>query len=543
MPTSASFYFSASFTLGTTNTLTIEDLVQSYGGVTTAILEVTDPDGIIFFQNTGYATDDHSLPDFNSATSTWATAAIDLPLDTEGTSAKRGTYTFNYKYKVSGTQYTGTKSYELDYVSPTVDIAHTVSCRTSELTIEDLTDYTDIGDSTPLTSALSRLETTTKPTGSSANDPGSTTTATSTYTRTIGGGGTSATRLWTKTWQTTVATTLTYTMEVWGAYTWIYIYDTVYGHTYTDVECSDCAASLEPCWENLVTRWQEAEANYSMNVNDLRYKVALCGALWTEFYNLERAGDDTSAKCLEIRDVLDSVDCSCASTSDTKSTVIVPWAAGSSSVSASTFAFTVSTSNPAGGNSGDIHYNKSTYHLWNNSGGTWNDVGSIRGTSGADGSDAQSSIVFSNSAGLGTSAGTSLELLHSVALASPIDFTTGDCIYVKGTYELYEDENGKTVSLYINNTKIVEYFTDTLVNSVNKYVTLEMWINITGTNIQTIETAVTRGGNVYPGYTTGTFDTSSTVTLKAYGQNSVATLNDIICRMFRVEYRKQITLV
>lgn len=538
------------FILGTTNHLTLTDLIQDYSAYGTpvkAVFEVTDPDGILMYQNVGFGISDppdFSSPDFNSGTGTWTVTGIDLWLDADGVSAKRGEYTVNAWYKCgTATPVNVVKTYNLDYVSPVVEIGLTASCRTSELTVDDNTNYASIGDSVPIAIGISRVETLTKPSGSGANTPAVSTTTTTTHTRTIGGGITAATRLWTRVWQDTIVTTLTYAMEAWGTYNWIIIQDVVSGSDYIDVQCTDCACVLNTCWENLITRWKDAEANYALNVGDLRYKVALGSALWTDFYNLERCGEDTTYKCLEIRDLLNSVDCSCVTNPDNASVEVVPWGSGTGTPSASTFAFTVGSTDPVNGTgaSGDVYFQKVSKHLWNNVGGTWLDAADLSGSSGADGADAVPQTMFyNNSANVGTSAGITIELLDSILLSSPISYGEGDSIYCKAVFELALNDNGKTVSLYVNATKIVDYFTDSAVNATNNIVTIEAWINVTGTDTQAIETLVTRGGNTYPGFTTGTFDTSAGLTVKAYGQNSVATLNDIIIRLLKVEYKNQL---
>jgi len=547
-PSSSVPHFSGTFILGTTNTLTLTDLITTgytaWGTPTKAVFSVVDPDGLIIYQNTGYATSSFTSPDFNSASSLWTVTGIVLPLDANGTAVKRGTYTFHGLYSIGGVVVLVTKTYDFQYASPVVEINLSANCRTSELTSIDSTDYTYLGANTiPLTTTLSRVHTITKPAGSSANAPGATTTTTITDTRVIGGGITAATRLWTRTWQTNIVTTLQYDLEAWGIYNWIVVQDVVYGDDYIDVQCSDCACVLNTCWENLILRWKEAEENHAINVNDLRYKIALGAALWTDFYNLERCGESTAPVCIEIRDLLNSTDCSCLTDDDTVSKVIVPWGAGSTGSSASTFAFTTSASNPTGGSghAGDKHINTTTWHLWDNIAGTWTDVGKIQGADGADGSSASTKVIFYNNSGsVGTSAGTSLELLDEKLFATPILYALGDCIYVKEVFELGLNDNGKTASMYLNGTSIASHFTDTAVNATNNIVTIEAWINIIDTNVQRIETLVTRGGNGYPGWVNGAFVTATGITVKAYGQNSVALDNDIVCRLLKVEVKNKI---
>jgi len=54
-------------------TLTFTDVLQSYGAYAGAkgILSLVDPDGLTFYQNTGWATSDFSSPDTDSSVPTW----------------------------------------------------------------------------------------------------------------------------------------------------------------------------------------------------------------------------------------------------------------------------------------------------------------------------------------------------------------------------------------------------------------------------------------------------------------------------------------
>lgn len=541
--------FKIRFNLGTANTIKLTDLIQNYSGygmVVKAIFQIEGPDGLLFYQNAGFSSSppSFSTPDFNSATSTWETADILLRLDDQGVSAQRGTYTVTAWYQAdSNTPVMIVKSYYLNYVSPVPDIHMVASCRTSELTIVDGTDYLSVGESPALSATLSRICQAMPPSGSGAAQPATTTTTTITYSRVIGGGDTSATRLWTGSWQTAISTSLTYEMATWGQYAWVIIQDVVNGYEHINVQCSDCVCALNTCWQNLIIRWKEAEANHTVNVNDLRYKVALGSALWTDFYNMERCGEDTTYKCQEIKELLNSV-CECTGDEDGQSKVIVPWGPPAGSSEQDGFAFRFSATDPAeeSGNDGDVTFQTTTKNLWYKTGGSWLDKGTLSGSDGASGADAvPETTLFNDTINQGTSAGQTLEKLGEAELTAPIDFTTGDEIYCKAVFEFAENDNGKEASLYINATKIASHFTDTAINATNKSVVIEMWINVTGVNTQSIETLITRGGNSYPGYTTATFNTSSQVTINAYGQNSVAVMGDIILRVLKVKYSKQIS--
>lgn len=539
LPTSTGLRFSATFNIGTTPTLTLTDLIASYTGTTIiGWFECTDPDGIIFHQGS------QSSPDVgNTSPLTWVVSGITLPLDSGGLLIKKGTYTFKYTVKSDSlTAVYITKTYDFQYDSPTVEISLTADCRTSTLTSEDITDYYFYTTTLIEPVSLTRTHTVTRPTGSSANDPGSVTgTGTAYALRTIGGGVTAATRLWTGVWQTTISTVLVYNMATWGTSTWVIVNDTVTGADHIDVTCSDCACTLNTCWENLVIRWKDAEANHAKNVFDLRYKIALGGSLWTEYYNRERCGEDTSAICTELSTLLASEGCTC-SEGDTSSVVVVPWGAASAGASASTFAFWSFTTTPTTeGQAGDWGIetdgnDPSAYaYLYYNNAGTWTQLLDLKGTAGSTTSATATNVLYNNYANLGTSAGHTLETLDTYTLTADTFETAGDVLHVKAVYQLAANDNGKTVHLYYGATMLVEYFTDALINTTNNTVVLEAFITSEGSASQTVETMITTYGSVIPGFTTKTIGTSVDTTITARATNTTDTANDIVCKKFTIE--------
>jgi hypothetical protein len=500
---------------------------------------VTDPDGLMFYQGT------QASPDVgNTAPLTWVVSGIVLPLDTDGLLIKKGTYTIKYSIKVDAlTAVYITKTYDFEYSSPVVEIQLTADCRTSELTSEDITDYYFYTGVTLTPALLTRSHTITKPAGSGANAPGTSTGVSLYAKRIIGGGITSATRLWTRVWQTTISTALVYNVATWGSYTWIIINDTVTGSDSIDVRCTDCACVLNTCWENLILRWKEAEANHAKNVFDLRYKIALGASYWTEYYNRERCGDDLTEVCQNIETLLDSEDCSCVGQDDATSVVVVPWGAGSSGALASTFAFhsfvtTPSTEGQAGdwGIETNPAVDPSDYaYLWYNSGGTWIQLLDLKGTTGASGSATPINVLYNSAAGIGTSAGTTLEVLDTYSLTGASFATSGHVLYIEAMAQLAANDNGKTISLYFGATLLVSYFTDALINATNNLVKLEAWITYEGTASETIETLITTYGSVIPGFSTGAISTTPAISISVQGQNTVASAADITCKKFRIE--------
>ena len=106
------------------NTLTLTDLAQysSFGSGVKGIFTCVDPDGVIFYQNSGFATNNFSSPDINSGTSTWSKvlSSGNFPLDTSTNFVKLGGYMFYYKVSLDGgSGYTEvSRSFNMDYVRP-----------------------------------------------------------------------------------------------------------------------------------------------------------------------------------------------------------------------------------------------------------------------------------------------------------------------------------------------------------------------------------------------------------------------------------------
>jgi hypothetical protein len=201
--------------------------------------------------------------------------------------------------------------------------------------------------------------------------------------------------------------------------------------------------------------------------------------------------------------------------------------------------FTVSTSNPSGGNAGDVWYNKNTYHIWHNSGGTWIDDGSIQGaagTDGADGANASSANILYNDVGTATSAGTGEETLNTYTIPSATVANNGDVVEIVATYTFAANDNGKTVRIYWGGDLIISYFTDSLINPSNNYVALSGAITRVGASSQEKEGYITRYGGCTnaPLISSSAKNLSSTVIVSATGQNSVASAADITCNHMRV---------
>ena len=537
--------FSITFNLiASANTITFTDLVTTgYGSYGTAtnfkgLVKIADPDGIILYQNAGWSltAPDFTAPDINGTGSVWTKAAdVDLP-DT----VKTGTYTFTYIASIDPTLdpnrtgfVTVTKTFNYQAVMPTVTIDYTISCRTSELTATDSTDYDIDILGISYTPSKTRTLTLIKPSGAGCNTPAAVSTASITW----GAGGTALTELWTNVWQTTVSTAATYSLESWGGDYWFIVAATLTGYDTADVQCDDCVCDLKTCIDNLITSWKASiGANYKRET-ELRTKVTKVLAAWANYEWAERCGESVESYCEEIKAIVASEDCTCPTSSDTASARVVAWGSGLGQSAASTFAFTVTATTPTGGNSGDVHYNTSNYHLYHKT-SVWVDDGSIQGATGSAGSDGSATIIVEHdTSDHACAAAGGVQTLKTYNMPADTIATDGDVLEITLVWELASTANGKTVTLTFNTTDIISYFTDSLVNTSNNVVTMKAWISRTAAATQDIRVQAMRNGVLScPALATDTADFTGIIRIDAKCTSATSTASDITLKEFRCDY-------
>lgn len=367
--------------------LSVTDLIQSAYNTTygltvanvKAICKVTDPSGIVLYANAGWSNTSPSYgsPDIDGNTSTWSKTGIDLNTDSDGNVVK-GNYVFEYWVYSGAASFYATKTYDFDYESPVVSIDATVSCRTSQITFEDLTTYT----SGLITPTITGTMTITQPVGGGMSPvPGSTSFSASGYSRTIGGGSTDATRIWTGVYQGSISAVLSYNMDTWGNYTWIIISDTITGYTPVDVACDDCGCVINQCVANLITEWKSQQSINAKRAAELEIKVIKVLAAWTNFQLAERCGDDYSVYCEEISEIVASEDCQCAQTTDESPHVVVQWGNSVGGGTGTTNVWSSGTTPPAGGVDGDFYIQYDVpltfMIIYENVSGTWVSLGDL----------------------------------------------------------------------------------------------------------------------------------------------------------------------
>jgi len=531
---------------------TITDLIQTnYGSYGTLsdfkIMFKVIADNATIYANAGYETNDFSAPDMNgSKTPTWVSSAIDMVLDDDD-NIKKVNYEIHYKVTDSVIVVETTQSKMWAYESPVVDNELSAKCSTSQLTSVDVSDYNVVIDGVSFSpTTLTRSHTITKPAGSGANAPGTT----SAVTRVIGGGSTDATRLWTRVWQVNISTILAYNLEKWNNLStevvWFVVNDTVAGDNFLDVECDATICNLRVCYDNLLRRWMASlKSNFGFRESN-RDLVIEASGLWTKLEWAERCGAETDHIIEQLKDCLKGEDCKCETNNEEATHVIVAWGSstgGGGCVCTFNYGFH-SVDPPSGGNDGDISENNGggaeDGNLFKNIGGTWVYQGNVRGPAGAAGTNGTNSsgsnIIHACVTDAATVAGTGEVVLDSYTVPGGTLTNIGDILKLEAVFKLAANDNGKTMKLYFGGDQLISFFTDAL--QVDQSIRLTAMIHKVTTNSQKIEVYV-EGEQVAT--LTATKDLSTSLQVNASAQNSVASAGDIILKTFTV-YLFQVVL-
>jgi len=477
-------------------------------------------------------------PPINGSTSTWVIADIPIPTD------------YNGQYKVEYWTKKGiasatlvTRTYNLDYTAPVVEIDLTVLCPTSQLTSEDSTDYNIVVAGVQYTPSMSRTHTITKPAGSGYTGTLSWVDAGTISTRTIGGGSTAVTRLWTRVWQTNIISVLTFTLSSWGATNMgVILVDTVYGDDNTFAQCDATICALAQCYANLLTRWMAALTVNFAYKEDKRDIVIQASALWDQLLWYERCGTDTTSTILALQVLLAGENCDCTSVDDEVSVPIVPWSAmAGSGITASDFVFYIEPNDPASdlvGTNGDLHLNSTSDDIFKKVGGTWGTaVANIKGPTGAAGSDATQtvSVLLNDSTDRSTPAGTGITQISYDFQINNSQFTlVNDYMEFEWNVLLAKNQRGKLLTVRYAGSDITTYFADDMVIEENERVIVKLIVNPVSDTAQHLTAQVTRAGE--PGEVLGPIvernfgcDLNITRSVALYGTNSEAYASDIIC--------------
>lgn len=488
------------------------------------LLKITDPNGTTILKNAGYDTNDFSSPDISAG---GGTKTGILPVLTSGGNITQGTYQFYCKIKdviLGGAVYTGNKEYDYQYSSPVVSITQSFSCRTSELTSTDSTNY--ISDSISPTTTT-RTHTITKPSGAGANDPGST----SDVTRIIGGGSTPATRLWTGEWRTGISTILYYEMATWDGSTYIKVNDTVTGNETIDVQCEDCINTIQTALSSYFDRFFTALSNDRSEVYELSNNIIKLLSLWQEYENAQRNGEDYAAYCGEMAEILSSEGYDCDGTSDTTQE-IVPYGEGTGTCTGNTIIFV--TSAPTGGNSGDLAIGEDgsgvAWNVYQNQSGTWILMGNLLVSNAP--------LLYNNLTDVNNTATTNEEHLMTYQMPANTLDSDDDLVKVVALFQVTGSSSlNMTLRLYFGSEKIAEYNNTKMADG---YYMLNSVVNRIGTSSQEYEGLIKIMGTPCSElgftYDAASEDLTAIVNIKASCQKgTVGVPGDITCKYLRVQ--------
>ena len=532
MPTTITPSFVATFDI-VNNHLTFTDTTTGRGSTTQGTVRITHTTSdTIIYDGSGWnaTTPTWSTPPIDGSTSAWAIANIDLPTD------PTGSYKFEYWTRVSpGAATLTTRTFELDYTAPEVSIEQTVLCSTSQLVSDDATNYDITYDGVTVSPTITRSHTIVAPAGATYTGTLGTTAE---KTRTIGGGATSGTRLWTRTWQTVISTGLSYTVSTWGDSTiGAVITDTVKGNDEVNVTCNNLVCDLAQCFVNLFNRWKAARTSNFAYYEDKTPTVIEAIGLWSTLQWLERCGEDTQATILSLQTLLAGENCTCTQNEDTASVPVVPWAAiTGTGGTTSTFVFWTESGAPTGsdGNDGDMWLDTDTGDLYKKSAGAWALKDNLTGPAGTPGTGAEKiKVLVSDIATYATPASTTpTAVSYAMAVNNTYFDWEGDSMEFTFEVKLGANDNGKTLNLYFDSDNMLEWFTDDLVTSDNDIVVVHMKL-VRETNItQHITCWLERAGQ--PGEIHGPFyyrsyskDLNTDKTVVLYGTNATSTAGDV----------------
>jgi hypothetical protein len=557
-------YFRLTFDVANKH-LIFSDLIQT-GAAFLGLVQITDPNGTIVYQGTGYdlVTPTWAAPDTNGTTfgtANWIVSGIDASLTSAGLITP-GVWTADYVHSSdSGITFTHVqKTFNFDYISPAVSIDMESSCRTSQLIVTDATELTvQVGGNAFEPISLTRTRNIQKPLGSGANTPAEDITyglSGTDLVRTIGGGATDATRLWTRVWGAEIELALQYNIEVWGGLTWVIILDTVTGSDYIDVRCDDSYCNLRLCVENAIALWTSSMNSHFGHASELQTKVVQILAEWTKYEMAERCGTDTTVYITNLTTILSTIDCTANYNPDDNSHVVYAIGtalSGGSSGDLPTISY--GSTFPAGGISGSLYIYRDSataptfVYVMYNSGGTWIQVATILGPTGAAGADGDNSssanIIYNGLTDVGTDAGTGEKVLGTYSVPGSTLVTAGDYLELVAVFDFALNANGKAIRLYFGGDLLCTFFTDALIGANNKSAILRARIHKVTATSEKFDAYIEGQNGFINSPITGTAakNLATTLVMSTSGQNSVAAANDIICKSFTVNLFSVLTTI
>ena len=537
------------------NLLTSEIRISWAGAVTDdVIIKVIDPQGTILYKNAGYDTNTFTSPD-SSGVNTGLKVLTVYNEDAATGYPIAGYYTVYYKLGlVRGVEYSN-RFYFCPDAIPKGELDVTHSCRFSELTALDITDYTyscNGQNSSPIgydNTQITIKYPTTTPVPHADDVSGLYTMAGMSFT--------TQHNLWTGLFVIQFTNDVLYQITQPDG-TILTINATITAQTTHQVSClSECACAMLVCLTAIYNRYIN-ETQGSPSKESLRETITKLSFLQAELTLAIECGNEevSSDICAKLRAIINDADCTCLKTlTSGKSTEIIPLDGGGSgtivyynNIHAGNYPDEGSLSGV--GKAGDIAIdNSGTGNWYKNVNGNWIKQGSFNG---ADGSDATGAYILKDHSvtEYPTPGNTSKNLLLGLSLKA-VDLTAlPDLSYAKVTlkFKFAVNSHKKTIFIeMVNNSSTIEsyepYF-DYNIDNTNKYVSYVIIMNkIDGSN-QTIETEGKQYGlfaSEILSTDTTTMDLTKDININISGQTNVTSSpGDITLINAKVEYFKKI---
>ena len=198
------------------------------------------------------------------------------------------------------------KTFKWDYTPADVSISYSLSCDSAVLTSIDDTVYTvTICDSTITPESIVRTHSVSPPKDSGYPAPIDTASATRTFTD-----------IYTKVWQTTIVTDVSYMVEKWDTLDWYYIDDTVKGADSIDVQCNQCNCDIKSCIVELYNKWLNYLGVNKTLADRLHNDITKVNNLYIQYLQAVECGDSTTDICNDLSNILKTNDCSCSTDTD-----------------------------------------------------------------------------------------------------------------------------------------------------------------------------------------------------------------------------------
>lgn len=393
LPTSGSEILCGSYTLSYKSRLT---LVNTLTGYASGYFTVTGEDytTLLGATPTGLKIQIYSVGSVTGHEGTYdLTSVAESGGDTRFTCAGVTPFTASADDRIA-IIFENTNTLTFCFTSPTPDLSTESSCIYSTLTATDDSDYTynftGYGSKTPTVTRTWEIScpsnySATPITGGNVNPI------------TIGYGTSynAGANIWTGNYIAECTATLSYSMELWGAYTWYVVHDVIVSSKAHDVECDTCFCDIRQCIENLYNKYKEYLNTKPSRATELAQKLFQITTAWSLYGMNERCGTDYTTWCNEITSLVLQEDCQCA-TDTTVSKEVVPLAlqisGGGATGSQITFG-AAADGLPLSPNDGDVHvfnttngtYNTGDYYWYNGSawGFQFNNIGATGATGSA----------------------------------------------------------------------------------------------------------------------------------------------------------------